>query len=431
MFDRFAIEQEKIIANFNQRKPKKLSLNYAYVTIASLSLAIFTFVGSLGFAFGKSEPDILNSKKMSFSKDDGIEFLESQEANLSTSDFEEMLGEVISSPVMLKTNLSTSLNNLERKVEQIVDEDAASLAVEADSLAVEGDSLAVEGDSLAVEADSSAKEQVTVDELIIPTSGESVSRAENGLLEFKAYNYYTKPADVSLETLISILGITQSQYDTLAKIILCESFADANGYKEVFATTTTFLNRISCSRWVRSHGTNIYNQAIAPNQFVVYQSGSYLKYDYRGIDYKTVNGYSGIEDAIYTYIVNPNFRAHDFASFRSNNSYSYSNNLFTTGGNRYGGMVAEYEFVYPSFLYSDAAVALRNQALGISLEDSEVEESYVVDDTSRDYVADDGIYEVEQFGEGLNEEEYQNGSSGYVAVVSISEIPMSLKRTRK
>ncbi len=209
-----------------------------------------------------------------------------------------------------------------------------------------------------------------------PTESEKISSVTPLSGEFYPSNFTKCPSDVSLDTILSIYGLSYDQYSTIAKIILCEAYAEGNGYEEVYSVTTTLLNRISCSRWIRSHGVSMYKHATAPGQYVVYEHGSYLKYDMNGINIVNVNGYSAIKDAMYGFIVNPDTRIHNYCSFRSNSVTSYSNNRITRYGNRYGGLMSSSEIQYPEFLQSEEAIALRNQALGIIPEQSIPETSY-------------------------------------------------------
>ena len=88
----------------------------------------------------------------------------------------------------------------------------------------------------------------------------------------------------------------------------------------------TILNRCETSNWINSHGRDPIAQATAPNQFVVYQHGSYKRY---------ING--NAPDTVKTAVMDAlnGVRNHDYLSFRSNGSTGYSNNMISSTGNRY------------------------------------------------------------------------------------------------
>ncbi|MCM1053666.1 MAG: hypothetical protein NC483_06820 [Ruminococcus sp.] len=203
--------------------------------------------------------------------------------------------------------------------------------------------------------------------------------ANSNLVYFNPNDFYRCPDSVTTEQLLDIFGITPDQfYNTVYGIFCSESAVSYNGYNEMYVCFYTDLNRICSPNWVNSHGTNIYKQAIAPNQYVVYQNGTYTSYKNYSDETRSI-ALTAIRDAMYNFIVDPSNRPHSWTSFRSNGTTSYSNNLFTPGGNRYAGTMSE--VVYPEFLDSEAAVALRNTALGITpvapVEEPLYEEPYV------------------------------------------------------
>lgn len=117
--------------------------------------------------------------------------------------------------------------------------------------------------------------------------------------------------------------VSDDEFELLCAIVAAES---DKSYDDALAVITTILNRCESPNWIRSHGTNPVAQATAPNQFVVYQHGSYRRY-MDGNAPGTVK--TAVMDAL------AGVRNHKYLSFRSNGSVSYSSNMITTTGNRY------------------------------------------------------------------------------------------------
>lgn len=118
-------------------------------------------------------------------------------------------------------------------------------------------------------------------------------------------------------------SLNDSDFDLLCSIVAAES---DKSYDDALAVVTTILNRCEASNWVASFGSNPIAQATAPNQFVVYQHGSYKQFT-NGNAPDTVK--TAVRDAL------AGVRNHSYLSFRSNGSKGYSNNLITATGNRY------------------------------------------------------------------------------------------------
>ncbi len=116
--------------------------------------------------------------------------------------------------------------------------------------------------------------------------------------------------------------LSEGDYNLLCAIVAAES---DKSYDDALAVITTILNRCEAPNWVASHGTNPISQATAPNQFVVYQHGSYKSY--LGNAPETVM--TAVRDAL------AGVRNHNYLSFRSNGSTGYSNNMISQSGNRY------------------------------------------------------------------------------------------------
>ena len=111
--------------------------------------------------------------------------------------------------------------------------------------------------------------------------------------------------------------------DLLCAIVSAES---DKSYDDALAVVSTILNRCETSNWINSHGRDPIAQATAPNQYVVYQHGSYEGY---------INGKAPdtVKQAVLDALAG--VRNHNYCSFRSNGSTSYSDNMITATGNRY------------------------------------------------------------------------------------------------
>ena len=118
-------------------------------------------------------------------------------------------------------------------------------------------------------------------------------------------------------------GMSIKDIELLCAIVCAES---DNTYDDALAVITTILNRCETDNWIRSHGTDPIAQATAPNQFVVYQHGSYKRY-MNGNAPETV--VQAVKDAL------AGVRNHKYLSFRSNGTFSYSDNMISKTGNRY------------------------------------------------------------------------------------------------
>ena len=121
--------------------------------------------------------------------------------------------------------------------------------------------------------------------------------------------------------------LSDSDVELLCAIVAAES---DKSYDDALAVITTILNRCETPAWIRSHGTDPVAQATAPNQFVVYQHGSYKRY-MNGNAPETVQ--TAVKDAL------AGVRNHRYLSFRSNGTTSYSDNKITATGNRYKNLM--------------------------------------------------------------------------------------------
>ena len=137
----------------------------------------------------------------------------------------------------------------------------------------------------------------------------------------KYSNYPEKGFEVTTGNLC--YELSDADIELLCAIVSAES---DKTYDDALAVITTILNRCETDNWIRSHGTDPIAQATAPNQFVVYQHGSYKRY-MNGNAPETV--VQAVKDAL------AGVRNNKYLSFRSNGTTSYSDNMISPTGNRY------------------------------------------------------------------------------------------------
>lgn len=133
-------------------------------------------------------------------------------------------------------------------------------------------------------------------------------------------------------------NLSEYEFKVLSAIVLSE--AETNSYTDAYAVINTIYNRTHSKAWVRSinnrfgngKGYSLYYQAIAPNQFVVYQHGSYRK----NLNNTNSAGYDAIIDFLYTEEV-----MHNYLSFRAHNIKRKDSVTFSERGNNYFNILTE------------------------------------------------------------------------------------------
>lgn len=166
--------------------------------------------------------------------------------------------------------------------------------------------------------------------LIVP----STKIVENEITYKEASSYKTKVVtkEDKINTILDNYNLTKEQFKILSAIVLTE--AESNSYEDAYAVINTIYNRTHSKNWVKSissrygkgKGNSLYYQAIAPNQFVVYEHGSYK----RNLNNTKSIGYDAIIDFLYTEEV-----MHDYLSFRSHNIKIKNSESFSKKGNNY------------------------------------------------------------------------------------------------
>lgn len=155
----------------------------------------------------------------------------------------------------------------------------------------------------------------------ITTTPVTITSGDPNIDVSKYHNNIEKGFEITVGNLA--YEMSDEDYDLLCAIVAAES---DKSYDDALAVITTILNRCEAPNWVRSHGNNPIAQATAPNQFVVYQHGSYKRY-LNGNAPETVK--IAVKDAL------AGVRNHKYLSFRSNGTTSYSDNQISASGNRY------------------------------------------------------------------------------------------------
>ena len=138
--------------------------------------------------------------------------------------------------------------------------------------------------------------------------------------------------DIKINYILKNYNLTKEQFNILCAIVLSE--AEGNSYEDAYAVINTIYNRTHAKNWVRSvnnyfgsgNGTSLYYQAISPNQFTVYASGSYKRH----LNETNSVGYKAILDFLYSEQI-----MHNYLSFRSHSIKVSSSESFSKNGNNY------------------------------------------------------------------------------------------------
>lgn len=135
---------------------------------------------------------------------------------------------------------------------------------------------------------------------------------------------YSNNLAAGFEVTVGNLAYEMSDTDLELLIAIVAAESDKS-YDDALAVITTILNRCESDQWNKNGGTPV-DIATAPNQFVVYQHGSYKSY-MNGRAPETV--VTAVKDAL------AGVRNHKYYSFRSNGTTGYSSNMISPTGNRY------------------------------------------------------------------------------------------------
>lgn len=159
-------------------------------------------------------------------------------------------------------------------------------------------------------------------------------------IAYKKLDSYTTAItkEDKVKIILEKYNLSKDQFKILSAIVLSE--AQVNSYEDAYAVINTIYNRTHSKNWVKSinnrygnnKGENLYYQAIAPRQFVVYEHGSYKK----NLGNTKSVGYDAIIDFLYTEEV-----MHNYLSFRSNNIKVKNSEAFSEKGNNYFNILKE------------------------------------------------------------------------------------------
>lgn len=149
-----------------------------------------------------------------------------------------------------------------------------------------------------------------------------------------------KKEDISLtqeekiEKILHKFNLTEEELDVCCAIAIAEACGEGMDYEEATHVINTAYNRIISARWVASLGDDLYNQMTAPDQFVVYQNNSYVKY----LGRTALPGYQAVIDFLSN---TSEIEIHNYLSFRSNDSVVEGCIQLVVGGNRYFNLLTE------------------------------------------------------------------------------------------
>lgn len=171
---------------------------------------------------------------------------------------------------------------------------------------------------------------------VVPNSNMEVVKYSYTSLD--SYKTVTITNEEKVNYILKKYSLTKEQFKVLVAIVLSES--EGNSYEDAYAVINTIYNRTHSKNWVRSvnghfgknNGYNLYYQAISPNQFTVYKSGSYKKH----LNNTTSIGYQAIIDFLYTEKI-----MHNYLSFRSHSIKVTGSECFSTKGNNYFNLIKE------------------------------------------------------------------------------------------
>ena len=146
------------------------------------------------------------------------------------------------------------------------------------------------------------------------------------------YNTKIVTREDKISFILDKYELKEEEFKTLSAIVLTE--AEHNSYADAYAVINTIYNRTQSKSFVatidniygENTGNSLYYQAIAPNQFVVYQKGYYK----RNLDNTNCVGYDAIIDFLYT-----EKTMHNYLSFRANYIHINNSESFSENGNNY------------------------------------------------------------------------------------------------
>ena len=146
-------------------------------------------------------------------------------------------------------------------------------------------------------------------------------------------NYRSISLEDKIDKILDLYHLTYEELDVCCAIACAEANGEGMIYEEASNVINTAYNRITSAKWVASLGDNLYDQMTAPNQFVVYQNESYLKF----LGRNDLPGYQAVIDFLSN---TTELEPHKYLSFRSNHSGIDGVEL-VCGGNLYFNMLTK------------------------------------------------------------------------------------------
>lgn len=181
------------------------------------------------------------------------------------------------------------------------------------------------------------------------TISNSITNEDNEIIFLQNLNKY------KIERILEKYELSLEEFNVVVAIVLAES--KANSYEDAYAVINTIYNRTKSVRWNASidnywheeRGRSLYYQAIHQNQFVVYQSGAYLKY----LNDEVCNypGYQAVIDMLYDEIP-----MHNYLKFLSSSNTSRYREQFVEGGNNYYSILTDEDLIDESLKQDDTLV---------------------------------------------------------------------------
>lgn len=171
---------------------------------------------------------------------------------------------------------------------------------------------------------------LTVIVLVVPNA--KIIATEVTYIKLDSYNVINLSKEEKIAYILDKYNLSKEQFKVLCAIVLSE--AETNSYEDAYAVINTIYNRTQSKNWVKTisnkfgkeKGKSLYYQAIAPNQFVVYQHGTYKK----NLNNTKSVGYNAIIDFLYEEKI-----MHNYLSFRSHNIKRKNSIAFSPRGNNY------------------------------------------------------------------------------------------------
>lgn len=152
-----------------------------------------------------------------------------------------------------------------------------------------------------------------------------------------------------VEKILNLYHLTYEELDVCCAIACAEANGEGMNYEEASNVINAAYNRIISAKWVASLGDHLYDQMTAPDQFVVYQNGNYLRF----LGRTDLPGYQAVIDFLSN---TTKLLPHSYLSFRSNGSNIDGVEL-VLGGNLYFNVLEE-EDKLTDFRVSDQSLVL-------------------------------------------------------------------------